>query len=111
MGYRAIGSNTRRYCPTGNNRTNYKNNMVEIKSFPLNDDEKLLLAKVIGEYLQLVAEKKRAAELDDIRLALDIATSLKYDGIIVKTHNRRRRAIAKQITDRMTSVAERMLGL
>lgn len=80
-------------------------------SYPLDADEKLLLAKVIGEYLELVAEKKRAAELEDIRLALDIAASLKRDGIIPKTYDRERRAAAKQVTDRMTSYAERMLGL
>lgn len=82
-----------------------------IKSFPLDDDEKLLLAKVIGEYLQIVAEKKQAAHLEDIRLALDIANSLRQDGTIIKNHNHKRRAVAKQVTDRMTSYAERMLGL
>lgn len=101
--------------PPRANRTNHHLNMVNAATsfldYKLDNDEKQLLAKVIGEYLELVAEKKRADELERVRVALDIRSSLKTEKIVLVNFNLERRAIAKQVTDRMTSVAERMLGL
>lgn len=81
-----------------------------LETYRLNPDNKLL-RQVLGEYRRLVVEKELAERFEKNRVATEIARGLKHDGVIKQIQTRRRKAIARDITARMTSVAEGMLGL
>jgi hypothetical protein len=73
--------------------------------------ENELLRQVLGEYRRLKIEKHLSDRFERNRVRIEIANSLKHDGVIKRSDTLSRQRLAKEITARMTSVAESMLGL
>ena len=73
--------------------------------------ENELLRQVLGEYRRLKIEKHLAARFERNRVRIEIANSLKHDGVIKRADTLARRRLSREITARMMSVAEGMLGL
>jgi hypothetical protein len=73
--------------------------------------ENELLRQVLGEYRRLKIEQHLSARFERNRVRIEIANSLKRDGVIKRSDTLSRQRLARELTARMTSVAESMLGL
>lgn len=77
----------------------------------LDDYDRKLLAQITAEHELIVLEMEKAREREQLQFRMDVATSFRKDSNVKSLETRLRRKAARDITARMMSVGERILGL